>query len=113
MKLMKGLEYQSYEELLRELELVSLEKRRLRADLITLQLPERRFWPGGGQSLLPGDYDRTGHHPNLCQGTLGNRRNFFTGMVIRHWNGLPRKVMESPSLEVFKERLSMALSSMV
>ncbi|KAJ7418092.1 mitochondrial ribosomal protein S31 [Willisornis vidua] len=33
--------------------------------------------------------------------------------VIRLWNGLPSEVVDSPSLEVFKLRLAMALSAMI
>jgi len=30
------------------------------------------------------------------------RKNFFTLRVMEHWNRLPRDVVESPSLEIFK-----------
>lgn len=33
--------------------------------------------------------------------------------MIRHWIGLPRKVVGSLSLEVLKERLDVALSAMI
>lgn len=41
------------------------------------------------------------------------RRNNFSKRVIRYWKGLPRVVVESPSLEVSKKDVDVALQDMV
>ncbi|KFP21274.1 hypothetical protein Z169_03568, partial [Egretta garzetta] len=44
---------------------------------------------------------------------LDIRKKFFTMRVVKHWKGLPREVVDSPSLETFKARLDGALSSLI
>ncbi|KFP10965.1 hypothetical protein Z169_06247, partial [Egretta garzetta] len=44
---------------------------------------------------------------------LDIRKKFFTLRVVKHWNGLPREVVEAPSLETFKTRLDGALSNLM
>uniref|UniRef100_A0A674KD07 Ankyrin repeat domain 35 n=1 Tax=Terrapene triunguis TaxID=2587831 RepID=A0A674KD07_9SAUR len=44
---------------------------------------------------------------------LDIRKKFLTVRVVKHWNKLPREVVESPSLELFKSRLDKCLSGMV
>ncbi|KFP15716.1 hypothetical protein Z169_11321, partial [Egretta garzetta] len=44
---------------------------------------------------------------------LDIRKKLFTMRVVKHWNRLPREVVEAPSLETFKARLDGALSSLI
>ncbi|KFW02156.1 hypothetical protein N327_13252, partial [Fulmarus glacialis] len=46
----------------------------------------------------------------LCQGRF---RLDITERVVKHWKRLPREVVASPFLEVFKRRVDEALRDMV
>lgn len=115
-RMVSGLETMSYEERLKDLGMFSLQKRRLRGDLIAVYKYLRGCHRAEGSELFSLAHGRTRNNGLKLQGSrfrLDIRKNFLTVRVINRWNSLPREVVSSPSLEVFKQKLDSHLSGMV
>ena len=114
---LRGMEHFSPEDKLRDLGLFSLEKERLQGDLImAFQYLKGAYKKDGDRGFSRFCCDRTrGNGFKLKEGIfeLDTRRKFFTARVERHWNKLPREVVDAPSLEMFKARLDGALIYLV
>lgn len=99
----------TYKERLKRLGLFSLERRRLRGDLIEVYKIIHGLSGDDLKTLLPlrDGRELRGHAKMLKKShvRLDVRKAFFTNRVVNPWNSLPKDVVDAPSLRVFKERL--------
>jgi len=92
------------------------EKKAVGTPYSSLSVPEQGLNKRWGKYLQQGCCDRTRSNGfKLREGRfrLDIRKKLFTIRVVKHWNRLPREVVEAPSPEVFKARLDGALSNLV
>ena len=114
-----GLKGRTYEDKLKELGLMSLEKRRRRFDLIqTYKIltgkdhVDMNIW----FTMVGTDTARitrnTAYHRNLVpkRSRSDIRQNFFSNRVVTDWNNLPENVKDAKTLASFKTLLDQAMN---
>ena len=109
-KLISSFKNVSYEDRLRKLKLTTLEKRRLRGDLIeTFKLITDRENVDKHQffDICTSAYKSRGHQYKLSvkRNRLTTRTAFFSQRVVSSWNRLPESVVTATSVNMFKNRL--------
>ncbi len=103
-RLVRGLCHVPNEEILRKLNLFSLERRRLRANLILAFKVFKGEVNPSGFFLRPPRAGLQGHTYRLLQGPsrLRRRSGAFSVWVVKYWNRLPARLVLSPSVSIFK-----------
>ena len=112
----KGLEQLSCEDKLRKLRLFSLVTRRLWGDLTAAFQYFKACKKAGERLFTRACSDRTrdnGFKLKEIRFRLDIRKKMSTIREMRHWNWLPREVVNASFLETFKVRLGRALSNLM
>ncbi len=94
----KGLRHVSYDERLLQLNPLSLERRRLQADLILDFRILSEFFLRPPRARLRGHTYRFLQRPSR----LRCRNGAFSVRVVKYWNSLPAPPVMSPSVSIFK-----------
>jgi len=105
--MIRGMKHPSYEERLRELELFSLEKRRLPSN--TCKKDRDKLFIRACCNRARGN----GFKVKEGRFRLDIRKKFFMMGVVIHKHRLPREMVDVPSLETFKVRLDGALRKLI
>src|SRR5882757_7759717 len=108
-KLIEGFRHMSYTERLSQTGLISMEKRRVRGDLIEVF---KMLSSKDGVDFINffeiQSYNRTRGHNcrRVKQRTnLDIRKYFFSQRVVNMWNSLPQTAIDADSVNLFKNRL--------
>ena len=109
-KLVHGMKNLSYNQRLNKLKLYSIERQRLRGDLIEIykiltgkeNVNCQQFFQSARDC-----YGLRGHSLKLFveRSRLNCRKYFFSHRSVGEWNQLPQKVIDAPSFNAFKNRL--------
>ena len=111
-KLIPSLRNISYERRLKELNMFSLETRRKRGELIETFKIIQGFENIDSNKLFSFNTNITrsnGYKIHLPVARTEIYRNFFTYKVINAWNNLSEEIVNSPSVNVFKNRIDKLL----
>ena len=111
-KLIRGLEDLNYDERLQALDLFSLERRRLRRDMIAIYKYLNGDLNIGKKLFSRKECMRTPGHTMQLEEKRFNlrlRSGFFTERDTRLWNSLPQTVVTSGSMATFKRFLDVHL----
>jgi len=109
-KLVEGFRGLDYGTRLRKLGLTTLEKRRIRGDLIEtfkILTDRERVKKEDFFQIRQSEYNLRGHQLSLevQRSRINIRARFFSQRTVRHWNALPDHVISATSVNSFKNRL--------